>query len=117
MTFDKFEQLVKAKYPDARLFPHGKMHGSVQSKINVGVEFYKGGKVYQYSATYCEVLNKLGIKAIYSHNLKATEEHLEYAKRTNGQKNIFSGKVIDKASEIEELEKVLEDYRKNYVIV
>lgn len=117
MTFDRFEQLVKAKYPGVKLFPHGKFAEGVKSKINVGVIFHENSKVYTYNGTYCEVLNRLGIKAIYKHDLKAAEEHLEYAKNTNGRENIFSGKIIDKTAEIEELKTLLNDYYTNYIVV
>lgn len=115
MTFAKFEELVKGKYPNARVFKHG-------SKINVGVCFEyaensKFSKTYQYNGTYCEVLNQLGIKAIYKHEYDTLVYALENAKKRNGTKNIFVGGTIDCSGEIEEYTNRLNEVNANYVIV
>lgn len=118
MTFARFEELVKEKHPNAKLFRHGEFSGN---KINVTVCFnYVEGsdfnKVYHYNGTYCEVLNRLGVKAIYKHDLVSIHNCLDRAKRTHGQKGWF-GDVIDNTEEIARLEKEISDYESNYVIV
>lgn len=91
MTFAKFEELVKRQHPNARVFKHGEFAGN---KINIGVCFdyvenSKFNNTYQYKGTYCEVPNRLGIKAIYKHDYKALVSNLETAKKRNGTKKYF----------------------------
>ena len=119
MTFAKFEELVKGRYPNARVFKHGEFAGN---KINVGVCFdyvenSKFNNTYQYNGTYCEVLNRLGIKAMYKHEYKALVLALENAKKRNGTTNIFLGSIIDCSDKIEEYTNRLNDVNANYVIV
>jgi hypothetical protein len=115
MTFAKFEELVKEKHPNATLFKHGEFAGN---KINVAIIFNgEHGKVYQYNGTYCEVLNRLGVKAIYKHDYNALVSALENAKKRNGTENIFFGGIIDCSREIEEYTNRLNDVNANYVIV
>ena len=119
MTFAKFEELVKEKHPNARLFKHGKFAGS---KINVGVCFNyvensKFNKTYQYNGTYCEVLNRLGVKAMYKHDYDGLVFALERYKKMNGTTNIFFDDVLDYSREIEEYTNRLNDVNANYVIV
>lgn len=115
MTFAKFEELVKEKHPNATLFKHGEFAGN---KINVGIIFNgEHGKVYQYNGTYCEVLNRLGVRAIYKHDYNALVSALENAKKRNCTENIFFGGIIDCSREIEEYTNRLNDVNANYVIV
>ena len=119
MTFAKFEELVKEKHPNARLFKHGEFVGN---KINVGVCFdyvenSKFNKTYQYNGTYCEVLNRLGVKSIYKHDYDGLVSALERYKKMNGTTNIFFGDVVDYSREIEEYTNRLNDVDANYVIV
>ena len=115
MTFSKFEELVKEKHPNIRLFKHGKFAGN---KINVAIIFNgEHGKVYQYNGTYCEVLNRLGVKAIYKHNYNALVSAHERYKERNGTKNIFTGDTIDYSKEIEEYTNRINNIQANYVIV
>ena len=115
MTFSKFEELVKEKHPNATIFKHGELAGN---KINVAIIFNgEHGKVYQYNGTYCEVLNRLGVKAIYKHDYNALVSALENAKKRNGTKNIFFGGIVDYSKEIEEYTNRLNDVNANYVIV
>jgi hypothetical protein len=117
MTFARFEELVKAKHPDAEIFKHGEFAGN---KINVAVIFHKNsfgeGKVYQYNGTYCEVLNRLGVKAIYKHDLDSAIATLEQYIRTNGEDDWFGG-VIDNTAKIAEWTARVADYEANFVIV
>lgn len=115
MTFAKFEELVTEKYPNARVFKHGEFAGG---KINVAIIFNgEHGKVYQYNVTYCEVLNRLGLKAIYKHDYNALVSTLENAKKRNGTKKHLFGGIVDCSREIEEYTNRLNDVNANYVIV
>jgi hypothetical protein len=114
MTFRAFEQLVKAKYPEAEIFRHGEFAGN---KINVAIVFTPHTKVYKYNGTYCDVLNRLGIKAIYSHDLENARRYLQHLKDTNGEENIFTGEAMDYTEDIAEYTARIETYEKEYVIV
>lgn len=115
MTFAKFEELVKEKHPNATLFRHGEFSGN---KINVSIIFNgEHGKVYKYNGSYCEVLNRLGVKAVYKHDYNALVSALEGAKNRNGTQDIFFGGVIDCSREIEEYSHRLNDINANFVIV
>lgn len=113
MTFKRFEEIVKGKYPEAELFAHGEFSGN---KINVAIVFEPHGKVYKYNGTYCEVLNRIGIKAIYKHDLESYRATLEMFKRTNGTEGFF-GEVIDNTESIANIERDIADFEQNYIIV
>jgi len=113
MTFTEIETIVKNKHPQAEVFKHGEFAGN---KINVAVIFTPQSKVYQYNGTYCEVLNKLGFKAIYKHNLEAVKNALAKAKTEHGTKYEFFGLEIDNTEEIARLKSDLKEYE-SYIIV
>ena len=113
MTFTEFKAIVKSKYPQAEVFKHGDFVGN---KINVAVVFTPQSKVYKYNGTYCEVLNKLGFKAIYKHNLEAVKNALAKAKAEHGTKDEFFGLEIDNIEEIARLEADLKECE-SYVVV
>lgn len=113
MTFKRFEEIVKGKYPEAELFAHGEFSGN---KINVAIVFEPHGKVYKYNGTYCSVLCRLGIKAIYRHDLEGYRATLDMYKRTNGTKGFF-GDTIDNTEEIAKCEADISDFEQNYIIV
>lgn len=114
MTFVEFEKIVKSKHKEAEVFSHGTFAGN---KINVAIIFRPNGKVYKYNGTYCEVLNRIGIKAIYKHSLENVKNILSLYKNNNGQINIFSKKPMDYTEEIKKYEAMLNDYLENYIIV
>lgn len=114
MTFTEFSRIVKAKYPEAELFKHGEMAGN---KINVAVIFNPDGKVYQYNGTYCEVLNKLKIKAVYKHNYENVISTLNRYIADNGKECEFFGGINNYDDDIERLTKIVKDYKENYIIV
>lgn len=115
MTFEKFKSLVAKKYPDAEVYPHGDFS---RNKIAVAIVFNpKLPKPYKYNGTYCEVLNRLGIKAIYQHDLDSLEAYLERYKKWHGSKNIFTNEVCDYTNDIAQLEAKINDYKTNFVIV
>lgn len=113
MKFCDFEKIVREKYPEAEVFPHGEF-GS-RSKINVTIILNPRGKCYSYNGTYCEVLNKIGIKSIYRHDIEAFRSSLERAIKSHGKESFF-GK-IDNSKEIEDLKSQISDFEKNYLIV
>lgn len=116
MKFADFEKIVLNKHPNAKLFKHGEFSGN---KINVAVIFNgtNSEKVYQYNGTYCEVLNKLGIEAVYQHSVKAIEDRIKYCNRVHGTEDVFSDSIIDKTEEIAELTQRLNFIKENCVIV
>lgn len=115
MTFAKFEEIIKNRYPGVTVFQHGEFAGN---KVNVSIIFDgEHGRVYQYNGTYCEVLNKLGINVIYKHNYQALVSALERARRENGKTDIFFGGVVDTTKDIEEYTRRLQEIELNYIIV
>lgn len=113
MTFKRFEEIVKGKYPKAEVFSHGEFAGN---KVNVAVIFEPNTRVYKYNGTYCEVLNKIGIKAIYKHDLENVRGVVEMLKRSNGTKGFF-GDIIDNTEMIAKYEVDIANYEQNYIIV
>lgn len=116
MTFKNFTEVVKQKYPKAVIYPHGKFAGN---KINVTIVFNGTNheKVYQYNGTYCEVLNKLGIKAFYKHNYGIMKSTLERYKEENGTVCPLFGITYNYDDAIKQLTAEIEDIEKNYIIV
>ena len=115
MTFNRFTAIVNEKYPNAKMYMHGEMAGN---KINVAIIFSgEHGKVYQYNGTYCEVLNKLGIKAMYQHNYAELKNRLAKAKALHGTEDKFFGFTYDKSEEIEELTSLLNEVERDFIIV
>lgn len=115
MTFARFEELVKEKHPEAELFKHGEFAGN---KINVAIIFNPNGKVYKYNGTYCEVLNRLGVKAIYKHDLENVKNTLKLYIKSNGKEDGFGfGIVYDYTDRIKEMQEQIANYETNYVIV
>lgn len=118
MTFAKFEELVKEKHPQAEVCKHGEFAGN---KINVAVIFNPNGKPYQYNGTYCEVLNRLGIKAIYKHDLISLKLTLEDYIAKHGTKKRFvffdEDEFYNYSNAIKELTERIADYEANYIIV
>lgn len=112
MKFNDFERIVKGKYPNAEVTAHGKFGGD--TKTGVTVIFSPRGKCYHYDGSYCEILNRLGIKAVYEHHLRSFKKHLEWLKKPH---HGFFGEVIDHSKEIEELEARIKNYTENYIII
>lgn len=114
MTFSNFKNIVKEKYPEAEMFAHGEFAGN---KINVAIIFNPNNpKVYKYNGTYCEVLNKLGFKAIYRHDLENQIATLEMLQKLHGTEG-FWGDIIDNSKEIERVEQDITNFKENYIIV
>lgn len=116
MTFADFKNIVTNVYPEIDLTPHGKFGGS--TKIEVAVVFKPGGKVYRYAGSYVYVLNRLGIKAMYVHDLMDRYRHLEYLIRTNDEPNPFFDDIpTDNSEKIASLQEEIRDIEANYIIV
>lgn len=114
MKFKEFEAIVKKKYPRAELTPHGKYLGA---KINVSINFNPPyGKTYVYFGSYCYVLNKLNIKAVYNHDVITTENLLASYKKNHGTEGFF-GEILDYTHEINQYTKLLTDYKNQYIII
>ena len=109
MTFQKFKEIVESRRPDVRVSPHGG-YQSDGSKHRLGVTFIKNGResrVYDYTGTYCEVLNKLGIPAVYEHDVYTAKDSLKRAKERHGTEDPFFGGLRDCTKEIAKLEAFL----------
>ena len=115
MQFKEFERLVKEKHPNAEVTAHGKFGGD--SKIGVTVIFEPMGKCYHYNGTYCEVLNRLGIKAVYRHDYENTKRVLEKMRRDHGTRNYWFGGIIDYTLEIASFEEQIKEYENEYIII
>lgn len=92
MTFDKFEEIVKKHKPEIEVTSHG-FH---TSKVNIGVVFKKGGRAYSYSGSYCDVLNRIGIKAITKGRYNQYMNILKNYKENNGKPCLFGTFNYDK---------------------
>ena len=77
MTEKKVNDIFKTKYPDGEIRrPNSTSEGS-----RYWVVFDKGGKVYSYNAqSYQELLERLGFKVAYAHNIRNAESILSRLK-------------------------------------
>lgn len=94
MTFKNFLEIVKQKYPEAKFLPHG---CSEKNKLSVLVIFdpkNPRAEQYRYNGTYCEVLNKLGIPAIYKQDYEGRKKSLSRLIEENGTLGFFN-RIID----------------------
>ena len=68
MTESQANKILRTKYPEATIYRRNSMGGT--SSCNLAVTFNEGGKVYEYYASsYQQVLAKLGINILYSHDV------------------------------------------------
>jgi len=125
MTFQRFEEIFKTKYPDATAVMHGKFGGTDRNN-KVAIYFKPDGKVYEYSGAYEDILCKLGIKVMSQSRFNERVQELKRYKEMHGTENIFSGifevdtekdKFFDFSEEIAECEKNIEYIKANYIIV
>ena len=103
MTFREFAAIVSAEKPELTV--------SQKSKTQDGgvlVTFKPGGKAYIYKGSYQQILGKLGIDKMGKHEkaeaILNLQNLLDYYKRNNGKKSIFTGKTADYTKEIEDTE-------------
>ena len=116
MTFEKFNELFKRKYPqgDVDLL----LHSTLGDRYNrVSIKFKPNGKSYHYSGTYTHILNRVGINAITNADLNTIKDHIECLKRTNGKPNPISttNHVRDNTEEIIKWETQLKEYETSYL--
>ncbi len=61
MNLTEFTSIVRNKYPNAVIH---RQETYLDNRMKIMIMFYRYGKAFTYKGTYCEILNKLGIKAI-----------------------------------------------------
>ena len=116
MTFKTFEGIVKEHRPEIEVAPHGQYLGVVNS-VSVAVIFNPPyGKVYHYNGTYCDVLNRLGIKACYRSQLNTFQENLKRLKTKHGKLSVF-GYLIDNTEEIQRYEEIIARIEREFIII
>lgn len=115
MTFMRFEEIFKSAFPEGEVFSHGEFGGTEKSMKTTAV-FAPGGKCYSYYGAYDIVLQKMGLKVISKERFREMEIRLEDLKARNGKEDSFFGFTVDCSKEIEELEKKLGEYRRDYII-
>lgn len=106
MTFKNFLEIAKTKYPNAEFLQHG---CSDKNKLSVLVVFNSDNlqaKQYRYNGTYCEVLNKLGIPAVYKKDHESKKASLPRLIEENGTSGFF-GEIIDNTEEIVQIKEEL----------
>jgi hypothetical protein len=117
MTFKKFEEIFKTKYPDGEVLGHGCM-AQTETTRQTSVIFKPNGKVYDYYGAYEDVLSRLGFKVISKARLRNVEHRLESYRKENGTPKLFvEFGVHDYSKEIAEYEEYLNDIYTNYIIV
>ena len=114
MTFKKFEEIFRSKYPDGVIAMHGKAGGTEKNK-KVYVAFQPCGKAYMYYGAYEDVLCKMGFNVISKERLAENEMRLESLKERNGKPSFFGG-VVDYTDEIAKIEARLKEYRESWII-
>lgn len=118
MTFEKFKRIAEQFRPDVRVSRHGDFCNG-KSKWTLGIVFIRNGResrVYNYSGSYADILNRLDIPVITKSDVKTTLAELERCKRNHGTKDIFFGGTMDYSEEIKRLEENLEWYNSDEVV-
>ena len=115
MTFRKFEELFKSKYPNGMVCKHGEFAQTEKNK-KVALVFSETNKVYEYYGAYEDILNKIGIPVISKERFASLEQTLEQYKRWHGTEDFFGG-VRDCSADIAKYTAEIENYRANYAIV
>lgn len=114
MTFTAFEKVVKDRYPEMEVYPHGSGRNRT---ISVRVQFRPGGKCYDYNGTYVEVLNRLGILSVYRAHYDLTKKILaDYISR-DGEICFFTDEPADYSKQIAEYRDLINRYDTQYLIV
>lgn len=83
MTEQRANEIFRTKNPTGCIY----RKNSTSAESKYWVQFTEHGKVYYYSAeSYAALLNRLGFKVAYKHDLKAAEENVErYENKLNAQ--------------------------------
>ena len=114
MTFRRFEEIFKTRYPDGWVLPHGKLGGTEKS-MKTTVCFSPNGKSFLYCGAYEDILCKMGIKTISKARLAETKIRLSDLRERNGKENLF-GMIIDNSREIDRVEEFLSEIEREYII-
>lgn len=119
MTFKKFEELFKNKYPNGEVVAHGKFGGTEKNKKTT-VIFDKNGKCYEYYGSYMDILNRVGINVVSKSEIERKENELQKLNEEHGKPNKYDffgiEPIIDNTSKIEDCEEWL-NIRRTYIIV
>ena len=121
MTFKQFEATVKHFRNDIVVSKHGDYcHNKSQNTLGI-MYLKKDGelsKVYDFSGTYSEILNKLDITKFYENNdVDFINNEITRLEKGNGRINLFSKLPVDNSAEIEELKAQLETMKSWYKII
>lgn len=119
MTFNKFKEILKSKYPEATACSHGEFAGTERNK-KVEINFFRNGKCYEYYGSYIEILNRIGIPCVYESDIKWGEKRLAELKERHGKSNpfsLFNKTPVDNSKEIEKMEKWLSDIKSGHYII
>ena len=117
MTFKKFEELFKTKYPYGSVCRHGDF-GGTEKNNKIAVAFDNRPthvKAYLYYGAYEDVLKRVGILVVSRARLYSMEQSLESLKEGNGKRSIFG--VADFSRDIATLEAEIEEIKATHVIV
>lgn len=97
MTESKANEILRTKYPEGTIY-NGKRFGGASSSEMV-VTFSPNGRCYHYYATsYQQVLEKLGFKILYKHNVTSYNnriKELESNIAAGGYDNSFFAVIAD----------------------
>lgn len=118
MTFETFKKIAESHRSDIIVSKHGE-YCSNKSKNTLGIIFVKNGKqskVYDYSGTYAEILNKLDIPTVTSTDYATAKAQLDYYKKYHGTSGFFSDEVFDFSKEIQEYEQKIAEYESDKFI-
>lgn len=122
MTFKQFENTVNNFRNDVKVFKHGDFCNN-DSKTTLGIIFIKDGKeskVYDFSGTYSEVLNKLDIYKFYENSdVEFINNQISKLKENHGKiaKLSLTKLPIDNSERINELLNELEEMKNWYKII
>ena len=119
MTFERFEELLKTKYPEATACAHGKFAGT-QGGNQVEISFRPYGKCYFYYGSYQSILCRVGISCVYKDDIESMKLRLARLKEEHGKRSLFGlfkEITIDNSREIEEVEQWLKDAEDNKFII
>ena len=117
MTFKKFEELFKTKYPEGEVLRHGGM-GQTRTTGQASVIFKPDGKVYDYYGAYEDILCRIGIKVISKARVRHAEQALERYRKDHNTPKLFADQGnYDFSEQIAELEDWLDKIYAEYIIV
>ena len=114
MTFKEFQGIVKRFRPELEVSRHGEY--GYNGKYTLGV-IYPNGKIYNYSGSYCSVLQKLNIPVVYKKELESLKSYLAELETENGTEDIYFGGIIDNSEAIAQYKAKIKEFEENYIII